>query len=146
MGKRMVGVMASFFGLLALGVAPQSGCGGEEKDYYYEFGVTNRGPKEICFVTIDTGGAKIGMGYFSPEKKKEELPQKAADGCKFRFSPESTISWEEDDKPHTAKIDVMKFKPKRAEIKSFCFVYLGDDKWQVTAHSVHAMDSPEVKP
>lgn len=145
MGKRKVGVMASVFGLMALTVIPQIGCGGEEKDYYYEFGVSNRSTKELDFVTIDTGGVKNKLGYFSPEKKSA-LPQATADGCQFRYSPESVIRWEEGDKPHTAKIDVMQYAPKKAEIKSFCFVYLGDDKWQVTAHSGHAMDSPEVLP
>ena len=138
MGKRTA--LSILFGFLCItwGV----GCSDEKADYCYEFRVRNQGPKEIRAVTINTGGVLNDLGYLSSGGRGA-----TASGCQFRYSVDSSISWDEENMPHKATLDLLKYETKKKEIQSFHFIYLGSDKWQVTAHSKDVdPDSPEVKP
>jgi hypothetical protein len=101
----------------------------------------NRSTNEILFVSIKTAGTRNEFGFLASMGFGA-----TSVGCEVELVPDLKIEWEEEDKKYTATVNTARYIPKRREIKSFSFLYLGNGKWDVFARSGTNDDSPEVKP
>lgn len=103
----------------------------------------NRSANDILFVEIMSGEIKNRFGFLD---STETGYNKTSLGCDIELSSNTTVEWEENHKKCSAIVDTSKYIPKRREIKSFSFLYLGNGRWDVVARSDIFDDSPEVKP
>jgi hypothetical protein len=136
-----------FWGVAVLAIVSAVFCvmfmGREET--YLQLAAANNSLVDIHDVLINAGGAKNELGFFSPTPPSRG-PVSTAGGCRFVYSSNTTITWEEDGKTHEAVVDVMKYCPKRQEIRSFSFFYLGNDQWNIVAQSDTLWHSPVITP
>lgn len=100
----------------------------------------NRSTNAIRFVGVISGTTTNEFGYLGGSKTNG----KTSLGCEVELVPDLKIEWEEEDKKYTATVNTARYIPKRREIKSFSFLYLGKGKWDVIARSGIFNDSPEI--